>query len=394
MSRRFVGNRRELLSALGGAASATTKRPATAARRLKHYTGSRAYLEIQAVLQGQISLETARVHRLHNLMALLNNVDQVKRQLRDEDMAGDPAPLDARMAAFLAERERTVELWRREAQARQERQRQQQLLLQYNDSDTAMVHPAHVPGRRMGPAENEQQRQELDRLVQAQTAVFEVRPLPLGGQRVVAAAAGARAGPGSFGATPQQQQIRLFSTRTTPAQVLPPLITTIRQRAFFWTTAASAFHSNSTPTPTPPAWAIQKQALAAKFGSEGWSPRRKLSPDAMLHLRALHTANPQLYTTQLLASTFKQSPEAIRRILKSKWLSERASPEAVQARRDRWARRHDRIWDVKSELGLRPKRTRDRRVEDASQGAERVEDDLWAEAVLKKARDDSDGQGV
>ncbi|RMD44594.1 hypothetical protein DV735_g497, partial [Chaetothyriales sp. CBS 134920] len=421
---------------------------------LKNYTGSRAHLEIQAVLQGQISLETARVQRLHNLMALLNNVDQVKRQLRDEDMAGDPAALDARMASFLAERERMVDLWRREAQARQKKQ--QQLLQDESGPYTALVHPAHVPGRRMGPAETEQQRKELDRLVQEQAAVFEVRPLPVRSQRV----AGATATPGSFGAT--QQQIRLFSTRNTKTTGPVMAAAAAVQRSFFWTAAASAFHSsqrlrardttatNTTATPTtstaattdqaaskskpkskrkpsesgsqsqpkshhpkpkpktprprasnpsnpntpttpPPAWAVQKQALAAKFGSEGWSPRRKLSPDAMLHLRALHTANPQLYTTQLLASTFKQSPEAIRRILKSKWLSERASPEAVQERRDRWARRHDRIWDVKSELGLRPKRRRDRRVEDASAGAERVEGDLWAEAVLNKARED-DGQ--
>ncbi|RMZ89768.1 hypothetical protein DV736_g3016, partial [Chaetothyriales sp. CBS 134916] len=291
-------------AATGAPAPAPTPRYDTNVE-LKHYTGSRAHPEIQSVLKGRISLETARVQRLQNLMALLNNVDQVTRQLREEDLAGNAAALQARIAAFLAAREQTVGMWRQAARARQQRRHS----VDDHDPDTAMVHPAHVPGRRMGPAESEQQWRELDWLVQEQAATFE-----------------------------------------------------------------------------PPAWLIQKRALAAKFGSEGWSPRRKLSPDAMLHLRTLHAANPQLYTTPLLASTFKQSPEAIRRILKSKWLGE-ASADAVQARRERWARRHDRIWDVKSELGLRPKRKSERKAEDASVAGERVESEIWAEEVLRRARE-------
>lgn len=46
------------------------------------------------------------------------------------------------------------------------------------------------------------------------------------------------------------------------------------------------------------------------------------------------------------------SPEAIRRILKSKW---RPSGEELEERRKRWEKRHDRIWSHLSELGLRPK---------------------------------------
>jgi Neugrin len=107
-------------------------------------------------------------------------------------------------------------------------------------------------------------------------------------------------------------------------------------------------------------WQIQKDALKMKFGEQGWSPRKKLSPDTMEGIRALHEQFPQKYTTPVLAEQFKVSPEAIRRILKSKW---RPSAEKMEERRGRWAKRHDRIWDAQAEMGLKPKRTKDRRPE-------------------------------
>lgn len=114
-------------------------------------------------------------------------------------------------------------------------------------------------------------------------------------------------------------------------------------------------------------WQIQKDALKKKFGEEGWSPRKKLSPDTMEGIRALHEQYPQKYTTPVLAEQFKVSPEAIRRILKSTW---RPSPEKMEERRERWAKRHDRIWDAQAEMGLRPKRTKDRK----SEGPESLDD--------------------
>ncbi|KAI0792386.1 hypothetical protein C8Q75DRAFT_692771, partial [Abortiporus biennis] len=52
---------------------------------------------------------------------------------------------------------------------------------------------------------------------------------------------------------------------------------------------------------------------------EGWNPPRKLSRDAMQGLRALHHHDPETFSTAVLAEKFKISPEAVRRILKSKW---------------------------------------------------------------------------
>lgn len=107
-------------------------------------------------------------------------------------------------------------------------------------------------------------------------------------------------------------------------------------------------------------WQTQKEALQKKFGEQGWRPRKKLSPDTMEGIRALHEQFPEKYTTPVLAEQFKVSPEAIRRILKSKW---RPSPEKMQERRARWAKRHDRIWDAQAEMGLRPQRKKDRKPE-------------------------------
>ena len=116
------------------------------------------------------------------------------------------------------------------------------------------------------------------------------------------------------------------------------------------------------PHTSPPAkkepWQVQKQALENKFGSEGWNPRKKLSPDAIDGIRALHAQYPDEYPTPVLAQKFKISPEAIRRILKSKW-----RPDANQQieRKERWAKRHDRIWDQQAAIGLRPARTKARK---------------------------------
>ncbi|KAL4933466.1 mitochondrial ribosome assembly protein RRG9 [Aspergillus undulatus] len=100
------------------------------------------------------------------------------------------------------------------------------------------------------------------------------------------------------------------------------------------------------------AWEVQKDALKKKFPA-GWTPPKKLSPDAMEGIRHLHSVQPNKFTTAVLAQEFKVSPEAIRRILKSKW---RPSEAEMEKRRQRWDRRHERIWGHLAELGLRPKR--------------------------------------
>jgi hypothetical protein len=97
-------------------------------------------------------------------------------------------------------------------------------------------------------------------------------------------------------------------------------------------------------------WQIQKAVLKEKF-KEGWNPRKKLSPDALAGIRAIHAQFPEQYTTSVLAEKFEVSPEAIRRILKSRWTPKE---EEVLDRQRRWFLRGQKVWSRYSELGLKP----------------------------------------
>ncbi|OHE99193.1 mitochondrion organization and biogenesis protein [Colletotrichum orchidophilum] len=97
-------------------------------------------------------------------------------------------------------------------------------------------------------------------------------------------------------------------------------------------------------------WQLQKEALKKKF-PEGWKPRKRLSPDAIAGIKALHAQFPEEYDLKTLADKFEMSPEAIRRILRSKW---QASPEEEEDRQERWFRRGVNVWSRYAELGLKP----------------------------------------
>ncbi|KAI4215778.1 MAG: hypothetical protein LQ351_001765 [Letrouitia transgressa] len=105
------------------------------------------------------------------------------------------------------------------------------------------------------------------------------------------------------------------------------------------------------PGATVEEWQTQKAALAAKFKGADWSPRKRLSPDAVDGIRELHAQNPDLYTTPVLAQQFQISPEAVRRILKSRW---KPSEEEQQRRRQRWEKRGQNIWNELAEQGMKP----------------------------------------
>jgi hypothetical protein len=105
------------------------------------------------------------------------------------------------------------------------------------------------------------------------------------------------------------------------------------------------------PTEKEP-WMTQKAALKKKFPG-GWNPRKKLSPDALVGIRMLHKQFPEEYTTEVLAQKFEVSPEAIRRILKSKWTPD---PEEELERQERWHNRGKRVWTQWAALGKKPPR--------------------------------------
>jgi hypothetical protein len=113
-----------------------------------------------------------------------------------------------------------------------------------------------------------------------------------------------------------------------------------------WTADEDDSYTSSRREP----WQLQKAALKDKF-QDGWNPRKKLSPDALAGIRAIHAQFPEEYTTSVLADKFQVSPEAIRRILKSRWAPK--EDEELE-RQQRWFSRGQQVWTRYAELGLKP----------------------------------------
>jgi len=86
--------------------------------------------------------------------------------------------------------------------------------------------------------------------------------------------------------------------------------------------SAPPLHLRKPPnSPTPKQWVVHRRTLRESFPN-GWAPPRKVSRSAMDGIRELHRIDPKKFTTPFLADRFRVSPEAIRRILKSKWVPE------------------------------------------------------------------------
>lgn len=66
-----------------------------------------------------------------------------------------------------------------------------------------------------------------------------------------------------------------------------------------------------------PEWTKRDRAIKLKYGT--WNPTRKLDRQQIQELRNISKMLPHIKTIQL-SEMFKVSPEAIRRILKSKWV--------------------------------------------------------------------------
>ncbi|KAK2752146.1 Required for respiratory growth protein 9 mitochondrial [Onygenales sp. PD_40] len=99
-------------------------------------------------------------------------------------------------------------------------------------------------------------------------------------------------------------------------------------------------------------WMIQKRVLKEKY-KDGWNPKKRVPPETLDIIRHLHQQDPLKYSNAVLAEEYKVSPEAIRRILKSKW--QPSEKEAVE-RKERWEKRNQKIWNQMAEIGLRPQR--------------------------------------
>ncbi|EPS45065.1 hypothetical protein H072_980 [Dactylellina haptotyla CBS 200.50] len=97
-----------------------------------------------------------------------------------------------------------------------------------------------------------------------------------------------------------------------------------------------------------PSWLIHKDAVKTKLKGKTWKPFSRLSPAAVATLKQLKAENPGM-TVEEYAPIFKISPDALRRILRSKWQPTAAEEED---RAERWKRRGDSVWKEWAEKGL------------------------------------------
>ncbi|KAH7886944.1 hypothetical protein F5I97DRAFT_1927223 [Phlebopus sp. FC_14] len=106
--------------------------------------------------------------------------------------------------------------------------------------------------------------------------------------------------------------------------------------------------------PTPEQWRVHRLRIRELFPS-GWAPTHKLSREAMDGLRSLHAFDKETFSTPVLAEKFRISPEAVRRILRSRWepSREQRAKFADKERRSReeWVLRN-RIEEKKRKLEI------------------------------------------
>jgi hypothetical protein len=104
----------------------------------------------------------------------------------------------------------------------------------------------------------------------------------------------------------------------------------------------------------PPAWLAHRYSQRESF-PEGWEPPKRVSREALSLIRLLQQSDPTKFTVPVLADRFKISPEAIRRILKSRF--ELDSVESDRREGVRKQLRKTNLARVREEEGEGPFRT-------------------------------------
>ncbi|KAK9235262.1 hypothetical protein V1525DRAFT_410478 [Lipomyces kononenkoae] len=116
-----------------------------------------------------------------------------------------------------------------------------------------------------------------------------------------------------------------------------------------------------------PKWKKHQLAVKEKIGGAYWDPRKKLSPEARVALRAFKEEYPEIKSSEI-AKFFGISGESVRRILKSKW--QPLTDEEHQKFLSRWENRRERILDTWVKIGRIPPRRKKEDVESHGHGKE------------------------
>ncbi len=111
---------------------------------------------------------------------------------------------------------------------------------------------------------------------------------------------------------------RKWGLGSTPASLVHSQEEDVRKATIKKKPTAAPLQSTAPDQPTPQPFVRHRATMKESF-PEGWAPPRRLSREAMDGIRTLYASNPEVFSTPVLSQKFKISPEAIRRILKSKW---------------------------------------------------------------------------
>lgn len=144
----------------------------------------------------------------------------------------------------------------------------------------------------------------------------------------------------------------------------------------------------SRPRNTIERWRVDKAHLQAKFGGAHWSPLKKLSPEAQDAIRLLHKNHPE-FSTQKLSERFEVSPDAIRRILKSKWRAN-ADEATIEDTKERWERRKDSVWERWVEMEV----VRTKKMKKAAMKEKEAKKVRWEERKKEEGHDVETSDGV
>lgn len=137
--------------------------------------------------------------------------------------------------------------------------------------------------------------------------------------------------------TPPKSQSHRPATTSSPASTKVPFSNTTDSSLPTTVSSSLPLARSFNPDPVQP--------------STTWLPTKRLSPDALDGVRALHARHPTYFTIPMLAEHFSVPQEAIKRILRSTW---RPDAEEQEERRERWDRRGARIWTALADKGEHP----------------------------------------
>ncbi|KAF3905701.1 hypothetical protein AA313_de0200707 [Arthrobotrys entomopaga] len=146
---------------------------------------------------------------------------------------------------------------------------------------------------------------------------------------------------------PKQQKSKPTSSSTGEAKLRPDI-----SRTYSEDTYRKNLNNQKGGSPAyrkdVPEWQVHKEAVRGKLGGDKWKPFSRLSPAAVATLKQLKAENKGM-TVEEYAPIFKISPDAMRRILKSKWTP---TAKEEEDRLERWKRRGDSIWKKWADEGL------------------------------------------